>query len=181
MAFWRMFGGCTTTYGDLCWPAGLEATRLTLGDNTHNAPWDLVNARLIIFWGKNAAETNVHQMAFVDDALDRGARLIGDRLDAVLIVQPSPRLPPRDWLTELFAKEALDPVERSRVLRGTPPKGQFDAGQTVCSCFSVGINTLTQAIHNHDLRTPEEIGELLQAGTNCGSCLPELRRLIADV
>ena len=23
--------GCTTTYGDLCWPAGLEATRLTLG------------------------------------------------------------------------------------------------------------------------------------------------------
>ncbi|HOD32741.1 MAG TPA: molybdopterin oxidoreductase family protein, partial [Holophaga sp.] len=41
MAFWRLFGGCTTTYGDLCWPAGLEATRLTLGDNLHNAPWDL--------------------------------------------------------------------------------------------------------------------------------------------
>jgi len=54
--FWRLFGGCTTTYGDLCWPAGLEATRLTLGDNRHNAPWDLVNARLIIFWGKNPAE-----------------------------------------------------------------------------------------------------------------------------
>ena len=31
--FWRLFGGCTTTYGDLCWPAGLEATRLTLGAN----------------------------------------------------------------------------------------------------------------------------------------------------
>jgi hypothetical protein len=29
MAFWRLFGGCTTSYGDLCWPAGLEATRLT--------------------------------------------------------------------------------------------------------------------------------------------------------
>jgi anaerobic selenocysteine-containing dehydrogenase len=49
--FWRHYGGCTTTFGDLCWPAGLEATRLTLGDNKHNAPWDLVNARLIIFWG----------------------------------------------------------------------------------------------------------------------------------
>jgi anaerobic selenocysteine-containing dehydrogenase len=74
--FWRLFGGCTTTYGDLCWPAGLEATRLMLGANEHNAPWDLANARLIVFWGKNAAETNVHQMAFVDQALARGATLV---------------------------------------------------------------------------------------------------------
>jgi anaerobic selenocysteine-containing dehydrogenase len=74
--FWKIFGGCTTTYGDLCWPAGLEATRLTLGDNLHNAPWDLANARLIVFWGKNPAETNIHQMRFVEQALDAGARVI---------------------------------------------------------------------------------------------------------
>ena len=74
--FWRLFGGCTTTYGDLCWPAGLEATRLTLGDNKHNAPWDLVNARLIIFWGKNPAENNIHQMRFVEEAVDNGARVV---------------------------------------------------------------------------------------------------------
>ncbi|MFZ2493950.1 MAG: molybdopterin-dependent oxidoreductase, partial [Thermoanaerobaculia bacterium] len=65
LAFWRLFGGCTTTYGDLCWPAGLEATRLTLGDNSHNAPWDLENARLIVLWGRNSAETNIHQMLHV--------------------------------------------------------------------------------------------------------------------
>jgi len=64
--FWEMTGGYTTTYGDLCWPAGLEATRLTLGENKHNAPWDIENARLIIMWGKNAAETNIHQMKFVE-------------------------------------------------------------------------------------------------------------------
>jgi len=110
----------------------------------------------------------------------RLARLVDGRLEAVLIVQPSPRLPPRDWLTELFAKAQLDPQERSRVLRGTPPRGQMDVGRTVCSCFSVGINTLTQAIRDKGLRTPEAIGEALQAGTNCGSCIPELRRLIAD-
>jgi len=74
--FWRLFGGCTTTFGDLCWPAGLEATRLTLGDNKHNAPWDLVNARLIILWGKNPAETNIHQMRFVEEAVDNGARVV---------------------------------------------------------------------------------------------------------
>lgn len=96
-AFWRRLGGCTTTYGDLCWPAGLEATRLTLGDNRHNDPADLRNARLIVFWGKNPAETNIHQMRFVDEALDRGARLVvvdprrtqtSER--AELLIQPRP-------------------------------------------------------------------------------------------
>jgi anaerobic selenocysteine-containing dehydrogenase len=97
MEFWRLYGGCTTTYGDLCWPAGLEATRLTLGENKHSAPWDLANARLIVMWGKNAAETNIHQMVFVDRALDAGARLVvvdprrtqtSER--AELLIQPRP-------------------------------------------------------------------------------------------
>ncbi len=34
--FWKLFGGATTTYGNLCWPAGLEAVRLTLGEVKHN-------------------------------------------------------------------------------------------------------------------------------------------------
>jgi anaerobic selenocysteine-containing dehydrogenase len=76
LSFWRTFGGCTTTYGDLCWPAGLEATRLTLGANSHNAPWDLENARLIVMWGKNPAETNIHQMPHIDSALERGGTLV---------------------------------------------------------------------------------------------------------
>ena len=76
LAFWRRFGGCTTTYGDLCWPAGLEATRLTLGDNRQSAPWDIANSRLILVWGKNPAETNLHQMRFIDQALAAGATYV---------------------------------------------------------------------------------------------------------
>ena len=97
MEFWCLYGGCTTTYGDLCWPAGLEATRLTLGDNKHSAPWDIADARLIVMWGKNASETNIHQMAFVEQALEGGAKLVvidprrtqtSER--AELLIQPRP-------------------------------------------------------------------------------------------
>lgn len=95
--FWRLYGGYTGTYGDLCWPAGLEASRLTFGANIHNAPWDIENARLIILWGKNTAETNVQQMRAIDLAVEKGARLIvidprrtlsADR--ASLLIQPRP-------------------------------------------------------------------------------------------
>lgn len=74
--FWKAFGGATTTYGNLCWPAGLEAVRLTLGSVKHNVPWDLVNAKTIILWGKNPAETNIQEIAFISDAREKGCKVI---------------------------------------------------------------------------------------------------------
>lgn len=73
MAFWRQFGGCTTTYGDLCWPAGLEATRLTYGANLHSHPRLTAESRFILLWGHNPAETNVHFWRLVLDAQAQGA------------------------------------------------------------------------------------------------------------
>ncbi len=74
--FWKLYGGVTTVYGNLCWPAGLEATRLTLGENKHNLPWDLENAKLIVLWGKNPAESNIHQMVYIEKAQRNGTKLI---------------------------------------------------------------------------------------------------------
>lgn len=111
----------------------------------------------------------------------RAARIVDGRLDAVIIIGPDYRLPPRDWLVELFKRDRIEDAERMRLLRGTPSTGQQDAGAIVCSCFSVGVNTLRQAIGDQGLESPEAIGAALNAGTNCGSCVPELRRLIADV
>ena len=95
--FWKMLGGATTVYGNLCWPAGLEATRLTFGENKHNAPWDLENARLIVVWGKNPAESNIQQMIPIEKAQQKGAKLMvidprrtasSERAD--LLAQPIP-------------------------------------------------------------------------------------------
>ncbi len=96
--FWReIYGGATTVYGNLCWPAGLEATRLTLGENKHNVPWDLENAKLIILWGKNPAENNIQEMIPLGKAIDNGSKLIvidPRRTDssqrASLLAQPIP-------------------------------------------------------------------------------------------
>ena len=75
-SFWKAFGGTTTTYGNLCWPAGLEAVRLTLGSVKHNVPWDLENAKTIIIWGKNPAETNIQEVAFIAGAKEKGCKII---------------------------------------------------------------------------------------------------------
>jgi anaerobic selenocysteine-containing dehydrogenase len=95
--FWRLFGGATTVFGNLCWPAGLEASRLTLGSVKHNAPWDLKNAKLIILWGKNPVETNIHQMSFIEQAQQHGAKLVvidprrtASSEKAQLLLQPRP-------------------------------------------------------------------------------------------
>lgn len=74
--FWKSFGGTTTTYGNLCWPAGLEAVRLTLGSVKHNVPWDLENAKTIIVWGKNPAETNIQEIAFIANAREKGCLIV---------------------------------------------------------------------------------------------------------
>ena len=96
-SFWKEFGGVTTTYGNLCWPAGLEAVRLTLGEIKHNVPWDLENARTIIIWGKNPAETNIHEIAFIARAREQGCKVIvidpvrtptADKAD--LLLSPNP-------------------------------------------------------------------------------------------
>ncbi|NJO92238.1 MAG: molybdopterin-dependent oxidoreductase [Chloroflexia bacterium] len=34
------------------------------------------NAKLIIFWGKNAVETNIQQMIPVDKAIEKGAKVV---------------------------------------------------------------------------------------------------------
>ncbi len=111
----------------------------------------------------------------------RGARFINGLLDSCVFIGTSFQLPPRDWLMQLFGDDRVTRQDRLRVLAGTPGQGQQDAGKIVCSCFCVGRNTLCETIKSDHINTAEQIGEKLQAGTNCGSCIPELKELIAEL
>ncbi len=110
----------------------------------------------------------------------RGVSVAEGRLQSCLFIGPDHRLPKRDWLVQLFAKSELSRQERLRLLAGAPGNAQEDAGKTVCACFGVGVNTLIHAIREQGLHTPETIGAALRAGTNCGSCLSEIKHLIHE-
>ncbi|MEJ2454568.1 MAG: molybdopterin-dependent oxidoreductase [Candidatus Thiodiazotropha sp.] len=110
----------------------------------------------------------------------RGVSLSGGRLQSCLFIGPDHRLPKRDWLVQLFAQPELTRQERLRLLAGAPGNAQEDAGKTICACFGVGINTLMLGIREQGLHTPEAIGAALKAGTNCGSCLSEIKHLIQE-
>ncbi|MGF1525864.1 MAG: molybdopterin-dependent oxidoreductase [Candidatus Competibacterales bacterium] len=109
----------------------------------------------------------------------RLAGIVADRLAFCAFVGPSAVLPPRDWLVSRL-DQPVEPAVRGVLLGGRAPRGD-DGGPVVCTCFGVGVHTLTAAIADHGLTTPEALGRRLKAGTNCGSCVPELRALIQRV
>jgi assimilatory nitrate reductase catalytic subunit len=49
----------------------------------------------------------------------------------------------------------------------------------ICACFSVDEAAICSAIRTKKLTTVAEIGAALGAGTNCGSCVSELKKLLA--
>lgn len=65
-------------------------------------------------------------------------------------------------------------------LAGRGGADHVDAGAVICACMNVGINTVRDAI-KVGARTVETIGEATCAGTNCGSCKPELSAILAQM
>jgi assimilatory nitrate reductase catalytic subunit len=123
---------------------------------------------------------NVEWIEFHDKGKNRyrAARIENGRLESCIFIGPDIHLPERDWLQKLFIDEALSEKERTSILTGKPPGGQVDIGRIVCSCFGVGVNVLLNTIRDQNLTTVESVGKALRAGTNCGSCIPELREII---
>ncbi|QOL49875.1 nitrate reductase [Massilia litorea] len=109
----------------------------------------------------------------------RAAYLVDGRLQACVFVARRPQLPARDWLAGLFARESLGALDRATLLAGRAPQQGPDAGPTVCSCFGVGRNTICAAIRTHRLETTAQVTACVRAGGNCGSCVPEIGKLLA--
>ena len=141
--------------------------RVELAGDVEVADWEAEARRLF-----DAPQAEAVTMLDVARGDARIALHEGGRLLAALFVARQPVAVMRDYLATLPGGDA--PVS----LSGRPPADMPDPGPVLCTCFGVGINTIVAAVESGGLASVEAVGAALQAGTNCGSCKPEIAALL---
>ncbi len=69
--------GATQLDRTICSVAGVEGNKYTMGGGFGIDPEDTVHSKLIVFWGVNAVSTNMHQIAFAQQARrQNGAKIV---------------------------------------------------------------------------------------------------------
>jgi assimilatory nitrate reductase catalytic subunit len=142
-----------------------------LADNADLAGWQS--------WLRSVVGSDLAEYKDFGGGIFRAASFAGDRIDTCLFMGPARDAGDWDVVKNLFAAEALSDDQRRMLLSGKSMDGLANAGPIVCACFGVGRTTICDSIAA-GAGTAAEIGAKLNAGTNCGSCIPELKRLIAQ-
>lgn len=83
-----------------------------------------------------------------------------------------------EWISAAFRSPPPNATQRHALLSGRKGSDEVPRGRIICSCFSVGEPAIDEAIAT-GCRTPAALGAKLKCGTNCGSCIPELKALLA--
>jgi assimilatory nitrate reductase catalytic subunit len=116
-------------------------------------------------------------MRYVDAArrVEKAARIEHDRMTGVCL---SGETAAADWLKNMMLGGASLEAVRPWVLApvASPPKGSVDRGTIVCNCFDVARSELvSDAAAGLDIAA---IQAKRRCGTSCGSCLPEVKRIV---
>lgn len=99
-------------------------------------------------------------------------------LQAALYLHPQ-RLPviDREAVVAAFATPPEGAAARRALLAGRAPGADAPRGAIICSCVGVGEQAIRQAVAA-GCDTLEALGAALKCGTQCGSCRPELKKLL---
>lgn len=132
-------------------------------------------------WARQAlaVPTSTELVGYQDHASGdvRLAFFEGDTLYAAVFISTTPVSVSRNWATSQLSRNFTDRRSRLGLIAGRPGADQLDPGAIVCSCFSVGVNQITAAV-KQGCSSVEAVGAKLSAGTNCGSCRAEIRKII---
>ncbi|MGA2291496.1 molybdopterin-dependent oxidoreductase [Bradyrhizobium sp.] len=131
-------------------------------------------------WLREVASGDFAEYRDFSGGIYRAASFVEDRIETCLFVGPARDAGDWNVVKNLFAADRLSDDQRRMLLSGKSADGLASAGPIVCACFGVGRNTICEAIAG-GAGSAAEIGVRLKAGTNCGSCIPEMKRLIAQV
>ncbi|HVV40691.1 MAG TPA: molybdopterin-dependent oxidoreductase [Nitrobacter sp.] len=107
----------------------------------------------------------------------RFASFANNRLAGALFIATAPVAVSRNWAVDQLASEFADQRARLALLAGRPGTGAVDRGATLCSCFGIGINQIITAVKN-GCNTVEAVGAAVRAGTSCGSCRSEIKKIV---
>lgn len=143
--------------------------RVELADAAEPDDWEA--------WARAAfAAPQAEVVAWTDPrrARRRMALVEGGIVVAALFTAPEPVELARGHLVAAFGE-----ANAAALLAGRPGAAMPDKGAIVCACFDVGLNTIAETIASGRATTVAEIGAALRAGTNCGSCRPEIGALLA--
>ncbi|MEM7701151.1 MAG: molybdopterin-dependent oxidoreductase [Pseudomonadota bacterium] len=97
-------------------------------------------------------------------------------LVSALFLTQAGDLPRRDWVAAQIGKPIDDPMA---LLAGRPRVAPPDRGAIVCVCHDVGVIEIEATIAAGACNVAA-IGAGCRAGTNCGSCRPELARMLDE-
>ena len=109
----------------------------------------------------------------------REAFVVGGRVERILFMTRTGVLPPRDWLTNMFALDGLSAEDRAMLLVGRMPGAPIETGPIVCACRGVRQTKIEAAIAG-GCQSVDAVSEATSAGAACGSCRPEIARLIGQ-
>ncbi len=177
------YRGFALTRRPIALPAGTWFARAAVagGDGllfATNEPLDLWHALAMRLMPQDAELAE-----YIDQprGLVRIAAFRSGRLDGCIFVGPAQAPPQWDVVRTLFEVGILGVRERRILLSGQSGDGLAETGPVICGCFGVGLSAIREAVVKGEAVSVADIGKTLRAGTNCGSCVPELRAIIADM
>jgi assimilatory nitrate reductase catalytic subunit len=179
MPYEYVFRGFVLSRTQLALPPQLWWTRVAVtggfgylfADNADLARWQS--------WLRSVAGSDLAEYKDLGGGVYRAASFAENRIETCLFVGPARDAGDWDVVKNLFAADTLSDDQRRMLLSGKSIDGLASSGPIVCACFGVGRTTILAAIAA-GAGSPAEIGVQLKAGTNCGSCIPELKRLIVQ-
>jgi assimilatory nitrate reductase catalytic subunit len=152
-------------------------TRIALdGGVGYRIASDGADAQWLDFIERASASDDLIQFRDEANGVFRAATFTQGRVELMLSIGAS--APSWDAALPLFALDRLEGAQRLTLLSGRTRQGAADEGPLVCACFGVGEKKIDAAILS-GCRTTSDIGRELRAGTNCGSCLPEIKRMLS--
>jgi assimilatory nitrate reductase catalytic subunit len=165
-----------------CVPFGHARTGILLRAAAYEAPPDEIIASIEALLGLDAADT----LRYADrrKGQRRTVRLVRRgseaRLEAFMLAGDTSA---EAWMKALLQDELpAQTYGRAFLAPGAkPPATIVSRGRAICTCFNITDSQIRSCLNQAEGDEDQRLADLqtrLQCGTNCGSCVPELKRMV---